>query len=375
MSAEDVEKLDIENEEEEEELDCSHPEVVNKYQFAGGVANEAIKFVSGECKAGKSVAELCEAGDKLITEKLAKVYKGKKVEKGIAFPTCVSINNCCGHFSPLKEDSIELKDGDVCKIDLGVHVDGYVALVATTVVVSNGPVTGRAADAIMACQKASDVIIRMLQPGKKNSEITPLLEKCVDSFGCKAVDGVVSHQIKRFTTDGTKVITNKNVPGHAVQECALEPYEAYAVDVVVSTGEGKCRELDTKCTVFKRASDAKYNLKMKTAREALYKIEQTHPKMPFSLRDIDDARTRLGITECVRRELLQPHPVLYEKEGEVVAQMKFCVLLMPKGPLKITGIDTPEGSVVSEKTIEDEGLIEVLKQPIKKKKDKKAESA
>jgi len=77
----------------------------------------------------------------------------------------------------------------------------------------------------------------------------------------------------------------------------------------------------------------------------------------------------------VRRELLQPHPVLYEKEGEVVAQMKFCVLLMPKGPLKITGIDTPEGSVVSEKTIEDEGLIEVLKQPIKKKKDKKAESA
>lgn len=49
--------------------------------------------------------------------------------------------------------------------DLGVHVDGYVALVATTVVVSSGPVTGRAADAIMACKTASDVIIRMLQPG------------------------------------------------------------------------------------------------------------------------------------------------------------------------------------------------------------------
>lgn len=80
--------------------------------------------MSGECKAGKSVAELCEAGDKLITEKLAKVYKGKKVEKGIAFPTCVSINNCCGHFSPLKEDSIELKDGDVCKM--------YVAFAASS---------------------------------------------------------------------------------------------------------------------------------------------------------------------------------------------------------------------------------------------------
>ena len=200
------------------------------------------------------------------------------------------------------------------------------------------------------------------------------MEKAVDAFGCKAVDGVVSHQIKRFTTDGTKVITNKNVPGHPVQECVFEQYEAYAVDVVVSTGEGKCRELDTKCTVFKRASDAKYNLKMKTAREALYKIEQTHPKMPFSLRDIDDPRTRLGITECMRRELLQPHPVLYEKEGEIVAQMKFCVLLMPKGPLKITGVEIPEGSIKSDKAIEDEAVLEVLKQPIKQKKKKQQEA-
>jgi hypothetical protein len=43
-------------------------------------------------------------------------YKGKKVEKGIAFPTCLSLNNCCGHFSPLKEDSIDLKEGDVVKM-------------------------------------------------------------------------------------------------------------------------------------------------------------------------------------------------------------------------------------------------------------------
>jgi|LauGreDrversion2_3_1035106.scaffolds.fasta_scaffold187416_1 methionine aminopeptidase len=50
--------------------------------------------------------------------------------------------------------------------DLGVHVDGYVALVAKTVVVGGTkPVTGRAADAIMACKTASEVILRMLQPG------------------------------------------------------------------------------------------------------------------------------------------------------------------------------------------------------------------
>jgi hypothetical protein len=60
--------------------------------------------------------------------------------------------------------------------------------------------------------------------------------------------------------------------------------------------------------------------------QALYKIEKTHPKMPFSLREIDDTRVRLGITECVRHELLQPHPVLYEKEGEIVAQVLYMAI-------------------------------------------------
>lgn len=36
---------------------------------------------------------------------------------GIAFPTCVSVNNCICHFSPLKSDpDRELADGDVVKM-------------------------------------------------------------------------------------------------------------------------------------------------------------------------------------------------------------------------------------------------------------------
>lgn len=76
----------------------------------------AIAKVQAECVVGKDVAELCLLGDSIINQELANVYKGKKIEKGIAFPTCVSLNNCCGHFSPLKEDSIQLKEGDVAKM-------------------------------------------------------------------------------------------------------------------------------------------------------------------------------------------------------------------------------------------------------------------
>ena len=66
---------------------------------------------------------------------------------GIAFPTCLSVNNCICHFSPLKsENDVTLKDGDVVKVDMGAHVDGYIAVVAHTYVIGatkEKPVTGR----------------------------------------------------------------------------------------------------------------------------------------------------------------------------------------------------------------------------------------
>lgn len=45
------------------------------------------------------------------------------MEKGIAFPTCISINDVCGHYSPLISDANDkeaeaglLKEGDVVKM-------------------------------------------------------------------------------------------------------------------------------------------------------------------------------------------------------------------------------------------------------------------
>ena len=57
------------------------------------------------------------------------------MEKGISFPTCISVNNVVGHFSPLKTEDQLLKEGDVAKIALGVHIDGFVGQVAHTIVV------------------------------------------------------------------------------------------------------------------------------------------------------------------------------------------------------------------------------------------------
>ncbi len=54
--------------------------------------------------------------------------------------------------------------------------------------------------------------------------------------------------------------------------------------------------------------------------------------------------------ECVGHELVQPFQVLYERPGSVVCHVKFTVLLLPSGTVKVTGLDLPVGQFVSEGT-------------------------
>ncbi|NWU94594.1 PA2G4 protein, partial [Upupa epops] len=96
-----------------------------------------LRAVVEEAAPGASVLCLCEKGDALIMEETGRIFKKEKeMKKGIAFPTSISVNNCVCHFSPLKSDQdYSLKDGDLVKIDLGVHVDGFIANVAHSFVI------------------------------------------------------------------------------------------------------------------------------------------------------------------------------------------------------------------------------------------------
>lgn len=65
---------------------------------------------------GAKIFDLCIWADNLIYEELNKVYNKKPVFKGLAFPTCISINEICGHNAPLQEDSTNIKEGDLVKV-------------------------------------------------------------------------------------------------------------------------------------------------------------------------------------------------------------------------------------------------------------------
>ncbi|XP_050882944.1 ERBB-3 BINDING PROTEIN 1 isoform X2 [Lathyrus oleraceus] len=297
------------------------------------------------------------------------MYKNvkKKIERGVAFPTCISVNNTVCHFSPLASDETVLEEGDILKIDLACHIDGFIAAVAHTHVLQEGPVTGRAADVIAAANTAAEVALRLVRPGKKNQDVTDAIQKVAAAYDCRIVEGVLSHQMKQFVIDANKVVLNVSNPDTRVDDAEFEENEVYAIDIVASTGEGKPKLLDEKqTTIYKRAVDRSYNLKMKASRFIYSEISQNFPIMPFSARALEEKRARLGLVECMNHELLQPYPVLHEKSGDYVAHIKFTVLLMPNGSDRITSHSLQE--IQPTKTVDDPEIKAWLALGVKTKK-------
>merc|ERR1712167_165123 len=181
------------DEDDDEELTIDDQAVVTKYKTAAEFANKAIADVAKECVAGKGIVELCDLGDGLVKEATAGVYNKGKIEKGSAFPCCISVNNCVAHHSPLASECADvLKEGDAVKIDLGIHIDGFIAVVATTIVVGQPIVEGRQADVIMATNTAADAVVKMLKPGTKNEEVTRVIQKIADIYGCNPIECAVA---------------------------------------------------------------------------------------------------------------------------------------------------------------------------------------
>jgi len=357
--------------------------VVTKYKMAGEITNKVLKEVVTACLASASVRDLCMLGDRRLTEETSKAFKkDKKITKGIAFPTCLSVNQAICHFSPLVSEADQtLEEGDMVKIDMGAHIDGYIAVVAHTVVVGGGVTTGAKADALMAAHLCSEAALRLVKPGNETYEITDTVTKIAEAFDCKPVEGMLSHQLEQNRIDGEKTIIQNPSEAQRKEHDKFDfsVHEVYAIDVLISTGEGLGREKDAKITIYKKTDDS-YMLKMKTSREFYSKVGKQFGTMPFNIRNMEDERkARMGVVECVSKRLIEPFQVLFEKEGTYVAQYKFTVLLMPNGPHKITGLPFDESLVKTEKSLKDEEILKLLKTSASakaaKKKKKAAEKA
>ncbi|KHN20321.1 Proliferation-associated protein 2G4 [Glycine soja] len=144
------------DEREEKELDLSSAEVVTKYKTTAEIVNKSklIIFIN---EGALPVLNIYQTGN---------VYKNvkRKIERCVAFPTCLSVNSVVCHFSPMESvvSAIILKLMFVSLVgcsDMACHIDGFITAVAHTHVLQEGPVA--------ATNTAAEVALRLVRPGKK----------------------------------------------------------------------------------------------------------------------------------------------------------------------------------------------------------------
>lgn len=370
-----AEEGEEEYEEEEEDTTIANSDVIMRYKKAAQWTNEVLLEVAGMCKPGASVKELCKAGDALMVTKVAQAFRG--VDKGAAMPTCINVNSIVAHCNGTEGD-VTINAGDLCKIDLGIQIDGYPVLAATTVIASdNGEVPADAdakkASAISAGWATMDAAVRQLRPGGTTADVSSIIEKCAAHFGLNPVEGVLSHQLKRYIIDGFKTIPCKHSSEHKVHEYNLEENTVWCLDLVLTTGKGmRLKEKDMKACLSKAAIDSQYEPKLQAAFEARGEIEKRFQYFPFSVAALENPKARLGLSELNKHGVMTPIPVLYEKDGDIVVHFKSTVLITPKKIEKVAGVPVQKGAPAPA-GYADEELAKLAKLPISLKKKKAAE--
>lgn len=353
---------------------------LTKYKTAGEIAAKAIRQVVDSVAEGKTVLELVELGDKAVEEGTGAVYKDKKLSKGLAFPTTISINQVVTNFAPLPSDDASkttLRNGDVVKVQLGAQIDGYPSVLAETVVVgasAEQPVTGRAADAIAAAYTAADVAIRLLKPGALNHDIQKQVEGAIKEFGVRGLDGIQTNLFAKNEISGKKKIAFGGDLSTRPDACKLEENEVYGVDVVVTTSpEGKSKSDNAHTSIY-RKTNSTYLLKMATSRKVYSEIQKKAGAFPFNLRALEDEkRARMGVQECANHNLVTPFEVLVDTNSSAItAQVFFTAVVSGKGAIRLTPAPTwyTAEKVKSDKQITDEETKKLLATSVRQTKKK-----
>lgn len=333
-----------------------------KYRQAALIAQSALKLVIAELHAGageKSLGEICRGGDEFIFEQVRACYT-KVLEKGIAQPTQICKNDVVSGLAPEETDKFQggiANPGDVVKVSLGVHIDGYTVLAAHTVIIASEPVTtpfsGRNADAVIGSFLATEAVVGLLSSAlSENSVLHASLggavngsrvRECVDAiaraYDLTVVPGSQVRRIKRFVVGQPTVVDSMPAitwrPQYEVEETlAPENDDAfvaksdctYLIDIQMAPAEGegyvKLKDIPTigttvvEPTVFTRNHSVNYSLRTSSARQLLGLVDTRLSVFPFKISYLEGkhSQLKLGLAECLQRHLIlaeQPYRAVY----------------------------------------------------------------
>jgi methionyl aminopeptidase len=287
-------------------------DVLKKYRDAGKIAREVRQEMRHFVREGMPAIEVCEQAEKLIREKGGKP----------AFPCNVSVNEVAAHFTSPPNDKRKIPLNSLVKVDVGVHLDGYIADTAVTICFSP-----QHENLVRTAERALKVAVKTVYGGISTSKLGSAIEKTIKTYGCKPVSNLTGHQIGRYLIHTGKSIPNvSHLLGSKIKEgevIAIEPF------VTSANAAGKVKDRDEK-TIFRFVK--RKSLKNLYAKRLLAHIERNFKTLPFSerwLKGVVPKEHYFGaFQELLRSKCLMSYPVFVEASGKPVAQAEHTVLVL-----------------------------------------------
>ena len=274
-------------------------EILEKYREAGRI----LKIVRDEA------VEMIRVGNALL--QVAEFVENRTIELGgrPAFPCNISRNQEAAHATPKAGDT-DIFGKDMVKLDLGAHVDGYIADSAVTVDLSGN------SDILKAAEDALAAAIDLAKPGVTTGELGAAIEESIRSYNLNPITNLTGHGLSHYEAHDEPAVPNRRVEGGTVlKEGDVLAIEPFATNGAGSVHDGNWAEIYS--LVRKKP------VRMKQAEE--------YRELPFAKRWLESDRLEFALIQLERAGILHSYPVLLESAGGLVAQAEHTIIITQDG--------------------------------------------
>ncbi|MFB6088301.1 MAG: type II methionyl aminopeptidase [Candidatus Aenigmatarchaeota archaeon] len=292
-------------------------EVLNKYKRAGEIAKEARKFGKGLIEPGNTYLDVVEGTESKIRE-----LGGR-----LGFPTNLSVNDAGAHDTADINDRRKLEEGDIVKLDVGVHVDGYIADTAVTV-----SLLPEKEEMVEVANMALKNALNEMRPGNKILEVSEVIEDTIRENEYNPIVNLTGHGLERYELHArTQILNVRNQNNYVLKEG-----DVFAVEPFVTDGVGKVRE-GGRTLIYMYSQDK--SVRMREGKKILNLAKEEYGGLPFSKRwlkeEISPLKINMALKQLTRKNALRGYPVLKEVGNGDIAQAEHTVIVKEK-PLVTT---------------------------------------
>ena len=234
-----------------------------------------------------------------------------------AFPLNISIDEEAAHATPKIDDETTFGE-EMINIDIGVHVDGWLADSATTV-----DFTGQD-DLVEASRAALDAAIGLVEPGASTADLGAAIEAAIDGYGYNPVVNLTGHGLGHWDQHTTPSVPNRAVS----QGVNLEVGMVLAIEPFATDGSGKVTE-GAEEQIFAIERDGR--VRNRQARNVLEQVNEEFRTLPFALRWLNEPRAEMAIRRLKMQDIVHGYPVLREDAGRFVSQAEHTVIVTEDG--------------------------------------------